>query len=434
MEMKYLLRTAAGVVLVLFGVLLLLVLAWVASNWDDAPPQPRPAALALPRPQLSDEVNRFDALTNLHKGLSAAKGGELLRCHARDEDCFAQWTLDANALLASRAAYAAHGERCDALAGEPFSYEEKLPKFQGVATELPAFQNHALCASWWLSAGVLAWQRGDKLAAAKQFTPVDLYQRALLAGSHSLIGAMVSVNIARRNTQAFVGVALQDPTMAPTLLPLLAPLPDAAASAKRWMVSEAALTASTIDELASAKGMPEPDEGSGALGAVTHRLMNSGIAFHPQRTLAQSDARWLRWMAQLDGGVVAAVQAQQGEQAERDASFWLPGLAWRNTAGSIVLAVAEPAFLPYLARQADLDLHRELAWLAGSAQAAGIAPARRAEWSQTQTVSPSTRERLRWSADGRVLSARTWEAETGAPAANNPQREAIRIEWPATPN
>ena len=71
-----------GLVSVL-GLLLLVAAAWVASNWHDVEPQPVPTALALPKPQLSDEENNFDALMKLHEGLPVVKGGARDRRGAR---------------------------------------------------------------------------------------------------------------------------------------------------------------------------------------------------------------------------------------------------------------------------------------------------------------------------------------------------------------
>jgi hypothetical protein len=428
--MRKVFKIAAWSIAGLLGLLLAVFLAWVASNWHDAEPQPRPAALALPKPQLPDEVNSFNALNKLYEGLPEIKAGELLTCNARTEDCFGKWTKDLKALAAAREAYAAHGARCDVLVGEQFEYEERVPEFVGINTPLPAFKGLATCGNWWLSAGVLAWARGDKVAAISSFVQTDRYQRALLAGSHSLIGLMVSDSIARRSMQVFTAVVLQDASTAPALLPLLASLPDAVAGAKRWMIYEAAWQHSTFEEISQSATLPT-DESDRAWTPLAHVLMRR-FAWHPNRTVQLADARWTRWMSQLDGGLVAAIRAQQQERTEFDAKGWTAAINWRNTAGSIVMAVAEPAYLPYFARQADLELHRELAQLAVAAQGAGIAPAQRAAWSKTQTLSDHTRARMTWSADGIVLSATTWEAEVDQSAAQNGSRHAIRIAWPAT--
>jgi hypothetical protein len=424
-------KAVAWSVLGVLGALLLVALAWVASNWHDAPAQPRPAVLALPTPQLPDEVNSFDALSQLHEGLPEVTAGNLLTCHARTEDCFSKWTKDVKALAAAREAHAAHGARCDMLVGEQFEYEERLPPLTSANTLLPAiFKGLATCGKWWLSAGVLAWARGDKPAAITYFVQSDRYQRALLAGSHSLIGLMVSDSIVRRSLQVFTAIALKDRTMAQSLLPLLAPLPDEVACAKRWIAVESAWQHSTMEEVGRSAELPF-DEGQSVFAPLAQVLMRRGIAWHTNRTVQQADARWARWMAQLDHGLITFVRAQQQERARVDAQGWMASLRWRNTAGAIVLAVAEPAFLPYFARQADLELHRELAQLAIAAQAQGIAPAQRAEWSKTQTLSADNRARLTWSADGQVLSANTWEGEVSSGAAQNPERQTIRIEWPA---
>jgi hypothetical protein len=424
--LKFLLWSMVG----LLGLVLAIGLAWMLANWHDAPEQPRPAALALPKPQLPEEVNRFHALAAVHQGLPEIPVKKPLSCQARAEDCFALWTRDLQALAQARQAWTAHGQRCDALAGESFDYEEKLPARLAADSALPPFQNHARCNQWWLSGAVLAWAGGDRVSALTQFGQADRFVRALLAGSHSLIGVMVSESAARLASQITTGVALKDAEMARALLPLLAPLPDAAACARRWIVVESAFLRNTLDDMARGRGWPEPDAESGRVGEWSSKLLRTGIGFHPQRTLQQADARWLRWLAHTDGGIVVALRAVRQEQVEADSQGLWRMLTWRNTIGTTIMAVAEPAFTSYFARQADLELQRELAYLAVSAQAEGIAPAQRTAWSQTQTVSATTRERMAWSSDGKALSAPTWETEVQGAGAHNGISSVLRVVWP----
>ena len=58
-------RVLNRVVRLLALALLLLIAAWLASNWNDAPAQPRPAALQLPSPTLPDDRNAYFALAGL---------------------------------------------------------------------------------------------------------------------------------------------------------------------------------------------------------------------------------------------------------------------------------------------------------------------------------------------------------------------------------
>jgi hypothetical protein len=277
---------------------------------------------------------------------------------------------------------------------------------------LPAFQYLAHCSTWWLAGAVQAWQRGTRTQALAAFERCDRYHRALVAGSHSLIATMVSLQIARRGLQTISAVGLRDREMARALLPLLTVAwPDTVAAARRWMVVEAAFQRAVAHDTAAqlAAGSHAQDLAQ-SLGGL---LMRHRVGWHPERTIMQIDARWLRWIDQLDGGVPSAIRAQRDEQTQNEARHFPTWLAWRNTLDVAVMGLSEPLIAPYLARQADLDLQRELAALALAAQAAEVPAAQREAWSRERHLSPETAQR-----------------ETDAAAAQNPQR-TLRLAWPA---
>ncbi len=429
--MKRFLRGLFWGVAGVLGLLLLVAAAWVASNWHDIEPQPVPAALALTKPQLSDEENSFDALQKITEGLVEPKDGARLRCNAKSTDCFAQWSQDLAALRAARQAYSQHGTRCDALVGERFEFEEKLPVFAGAATEMPRWEGVSVCTNWWLSGAVLAIGEKNTAQALGLLLQADRCSRALQGGARSLIGQMIALSVSHKTLQTLTSAALRERELAQALLPLTAPFPDAIAAAKRWMVYEAAFQRSIMQELVQTT-RHTPPEAATVFTPITDWLANRRIGFHPHRTSHDTDVRWLRWTAQLDAGLPAAARAQTQEAQAAESQHWVPGLTWRNSVGNMIMAVGAPALTSYIARQADLDLHRELAQLAIAAQAAGIAPEQRAAWSKTQPLSADNAARLAWSADGRVLSARSWEGEFDPSAAQDPQRSTVRIEWPTT--
>jgi hypothetical protein len=431
--MKRLLKLIGWSLLGALGVLVLAVAAWIASNWHDIEPQPAPAALALPTPQLSDAENSFEALQQIHAGFEAPKNGARMRCDARSADCYAQWSQDLVALRAARQAYTRHGERCDALLREKFEFEERVPTPKGLDVVLPTYQGLSTCADWWLSGAALAVGEKNAVQALALLMQADRYHRALQGGMHSLIGQMVALSVSRKTVQTLMAVALREPGLAQATLPLVAPFPDPAAAARRWMVVEAAFQRSWMQSIGQTPYRTPPEEAS-VLSPLAEWFANRRLGFHPNRTSHDNDARWLRWISQLEGGLPAAARSLAQEAEATHSQGWIPGLTWRNPVGNIIMSVATPAFASYIASQADLDLHRELAQLAITAQIAGIAPAQRAAWSKMQPLSADTAARLSWSADGQVLSAKTWEAEVSASAAQNPERQAIRIEWPSAQN
>jgi hypothetical protein len=106
-------------------------------------------------------------------------------------------------------------------------------------------------------------------------------------------------------------------------------------------------------------------------------------------------------------------------------------VTWVNPVGSVLVNVALPSFAGYLARQADLALHRETAAVAVTAASADVPSAERRAWLAQQPLSPLARERIAWSDDGLALVARTWQ-ETSVPHVQPPPRDAIRIPLPSS--
>ena len=245
----------------LTGGVLLLALAWVLSNLRDIEPAPRPAALALPAPQLRDEANAFFALVGLNAGadrdpavagralwrsrlafaalpheqryLKAAGeamvrserealgsglpslAGAPLVCDAKHSNCAAQWIAQADALAAQRQTHATLGARCEQLLDKSFAFEEKLPPFQSAADPLaPHISGAASCSKWLLSGAVMAWTQQRPGVAVVLLTQADRLDRALLAGSHSLIAQMIALRLARQTSNAVVTLAVRDPALA----------------------------------------------------------------------------------------------------------------------------------------------------------------------------------------------------------------------------
>jgi hypothetical protein len=372
----------------------------------------------------------------LGKPLSSIAGPPLV-CNQSMDACVTQWIDNADALSAQRKVHALLGQRCERLLEGDFQFDEALAPMRTVAEPLAQHGTGASdCSKWFLSGAVLAWSQQDRPRAMALLGMADRLNRALLSGSHSLIGQMIAVRVTRNTFSTVSALAVRDPSLATALMPLLAPLPDPVQSVKRWMVVEAAFQRGSITEIAervdeytatAAVGGGEPASGGVDLYAW---LFRRGIGWHPERTAQAIDAQWLRWIQQLDNGLAAAIGAQSSEAADSARDGVWHGVTWVNPVGGVLVNVARPAYAGYLARQADLELHRETAAVAVNAASAGVPPAERRAWLERQPLSPWAHDRVAWSDDGLVLSARTWQ-ETSVPGVQPPPRDAIRIAWPS---
>jgi hypothetical protein len=445
-----------------------LIAAWLASNWNDAPQQPRPAALQLPSPSLPDDRNAYFALAGLHAAADrepssagralwtlqlaqAATGrptssiasteqhgsaieavlGKTLPsvpgCDTVIADCVAQWIDKPDGLIEQRKAYALIGRRCERLLDGAFEFDEVLAPMRTVAEPVAQHGIGASnCSRWFLSGAVLAWMQQDSARAITLLSRADRLDRALLIGSQSLIGQMIAVRTTRNTFDTVSALAVRDARMVSPLTPLLAPLPDQTKNIKRWIAVEAAFGRGMIIELArlpsNHSAMAASDD-----GPLYEWLMRHGLGLQPERTVQAIDAQWLRSIQELNDGLLAAIGALSNEAANNGL---LDGLRWLNPVGNFLVSLARPGYTLYLARHADLDLHREAAALVLRAAAAGVLPTQQRAWLAQQPLSPLVRKRVDFSDDGLVLSAHTWQ-ETSVPGVQPSPRDAIRIAWPS---
>jgi hypothetical protein len=481
MAMKRWLRRLNGFVSLLALALLLLIAAWLASNWHDAPPQPRSAALQLPSPTLPDDRNMYFAFAGLRAApdrdpsnagqalwklqlaravttranpfapaadasandVENALGKTLpsmaakpLACTEHMDACVAQWIDNADALDTQRRDHAVLGQRCERLLDGDLPFEEALAPMRTVAEPLAQHGVGASdCSKWFLSGAVLAWAQRDQARTIALLAKADRMNRALLNGSHSLIGQMIAIRVTRNTLGAVAALAVRDPSLSTALMPLLAPLPDQVQSVKRWMVVEAAFSRGVNAEISAAcDGLSMPpladNQPASEVGTLPGWLCRHRIGWHPERNAQAIDAFWLRSIRQLDDGVVASIRAHATEGANHPEAGVLDLLTWRNTLGSAVLSIGQSVYGSYLARHADLELHHESTALALKAVAARTPPAQRRVWLAQQALSPLARGRIALSDDGLVLSARTW-CEPFGPGAYDAKRDAIRITWPS---
>ena len=478
-EFSRFVRMAGRALLWLVAALLLLIAAWVLSNLRDIDPVPRPAALALPAPQLAEENNAYFALVGMRaqadreaavvgralwrlrrsapvaplslpdrQAFAAQQRAErealgeslappkALPCDASLPDCIGAWIAQADALGAQRQAQAVFGRRCEQLLDEHFEFEELLPAtLHGAETGAAHASTANQCSQWLLSGAVLEWTRHRPAQAVALLVQADRLNRALLAGGRSLIGQMIALRATRHTLNAITSLALRDPAMATALAPLLAPWPDSVQAVRRWMVTEAAygrnMLSLALRECYSVVDVVADDSVSwleGAKGGLDSFMCRHQIGWHPERTLVANDELWLKRIAALDAGLPAAIESAAADSKVAESEGILGLLSWRNTMGNIVVAIGRHGSDSYVARQADIELHREAAVLA--LQAAPIAPMERAAWMARQEQSPIAKGRLSWDAAGQTLTARTWQQEYAGPSAFNAERDAIRIAWP----
>jgi len=475
------LRRSVVVTVGLVGALPLLLLAvataWLGSNLNDIAPRPRPAVLQLPQATLPDDRNAFFALVGLsaeagrdagtagralwkveiarqtllekrpldsvrlaelNQQDAAATGPRLpevtrapLHCKPAADGCVAEWLAEPSALAAQRQQMAMVGERCDAM-GEPgMGFEERLPARPGPAMSSALHMQGALrCSRWWRSGAVLAWQQGRPQQTTALLGQATRMNSALLAGGQSLVSHLITAAISRETQATIVALGLRDPTLAGTLAPLLAPLPDEVqvAAARRWMAVEAVTVRNSFAEAFECldPGETGRDQMLGWLASrVNHWQCRHHIGLQPQRTLALADDFWAANAQALGGGLPAAMQHVQARQQQAETTGW----RWHNTIGNLLIDVAAPSYENYLRQAADLPLHTEAAALALAASAQRIPAAERAAWAQRQPMSAPLRERLHWDASGQGFTVRTWYEE-GRTAPIEP-RKAIRFAWPA---
>jgi hypothetical protein len=410
------------VVLALAVVLLLLlavVAAWVLSNLNDAPAAPRPAELALPQPRLAPERNAAFVLLGLNaaadrdpgrvgretwalqmqmaqrvsaaatpaerQALMAATAEQIQalagtalnpaqgapwNCDGFTDGCVAAYRDQADALAQQRQGMAVMGARCDALLDsslpdKALAFEEVLPTVfnLGAAVAVAGHLSAAnLCANWFNSGAVLAHRQGRRDEALRLLARSSQWHRTLIAGSHTLVAQMTAHSMARRYLRLLSGLAAQEPALAVQLMPLAGSFGAPEQLARRWVVAEAAFSHGTLQAAGPAAG----DEGAAASGkplweTAAHAMGLQHLLWQRERTLQLMDQQWLGLLKRVDAGLPGALADVPPEAG--GVLRW-----WRNPAGQMMVDLSRGAYVSYLRRQLDLELHREAAVLALNAQ------------------------------------------------------------------
>ncbi len=445
-SMRLVLRRVALGSGALLGLVLVVLLAWVASNWVDDAPVPTPPQLLLgphkagsplffaiqgmlaPPGQQPEAAGRAQWQQPTALGAAGpvaaepaasapagaarlpALSGEPLSCR-HPEDCPRKLAAASAQIVNQLQAHVLLGERCVAALVDP-RYEEALPLKLTASTPLPAYQGATSCAHWFKGQALVAAAAGDRNTTLARLQQGRSLADALLGGSHTLISKMIAVALTDQRLDAVAAVALLHPEWTPELLPLTAALPAGALDATGWIKTEAAFVRGTIEELSK-----QCDGHAASLastfdtgwGLVDMLMCKTGVGLLPNATVQAVDREWLeRWtFAQqgldtlLDQSIAQAAQQPSGNS----------GYCWRNSFGALLAESPLWIFGSHIARQADVETHRQLLALALAAQAQKLPLAQRAAWLDQQGLAPRVRARLSWSNSGTELIAKPWMAE-----------------------
>jgi hypothetical protein len=189
--------------------------------------------------------------------------------------------------------------------------------------------------------------------------------------------------------------------------------------AQRWIRTERAFAMGTLEH--AFKNCGELD------GLVGDRLFwlacRSGLGLLPNATRRALDGFWLQEVQRAGQGLDVALDHAMAPVLEPE-----PTLAWRNTLGQWLVAVAKPSWASYYARQADMELQRQAVSLALAALAQRVPAAERKTWLDRQGLPTRVRARLSWEEGGAVLQVRPWQAELpGTDPRRNPWRVRVTV-------
>jgi len=396
---------------------LLLVLAWVASNWRDAEPQPWPDVLTPRSLAVADADNFFITLAAVPAAEAQAPLLSLPPCAGAD--CGAIWRTAAPDWAAQRQAHAALGAVCEA--GTRSSVPpaaEPLPATFGIDTELPRFQNFTGCSAWLLTLALEASSANQPDAAVAKLAQSARLATALFNGSQSLIGHMIAVAVWSRHLQALQVIAAQHPGTTSALQAL--PLPtvaQVAAAQRRWIAYEASFNRSAVRTAHSGDAC----QSEHGLRAWSCRRAVAMVL--PNYSEQLFSAHWQKVLGAIgDDGFLNAVA-----YLERFESAPPPGLIdswwhWRGTVPHILFAVAMPQYKGYFVRSANLTLSAQATalWLKAHGQPA----AARTTWLVAQLKGTPLAERLNIDSQGQ------WKLRELAGSASD---RTPPTRWPAWP-
>ncbi len=409
-------RLALGLGALLLA-LLMLVLAWVASNWRDAEPQPWPEALTPRAMSVADADNFFLALASAPRAAAQSPGLRLPDCNG--VDCAAIWAKAAPQWAAQRQAHAALGAVCETgTRSDVPAYAEPLPATFSPNVALPPLQPLTGCSAWLLTQALEASAANQPEAAVAKLTQSARLSKAVLNGSQSLVGHMIAIAVWNRHLQALQAVAIQHPGTVPALQAL--PLPtgaQTAAAQRRWIAHEASYSRGVIRSLEAGDAC-NAEQGFGAW------FCRASVALSlPNYSEQLFSSYWQQVLAAMrDDDPLSALESIEQRGAAATSGLFGSPWHWRGTVSHILFDVAHPQFKSYFVRNANLTLSAQATtlWLKARSEAAES----RAAWLAMQVKGTPLADRLTIDSQGQ------WQLRAldgGASDKKSPTR------WPAWP-
>jgi len=415
--MRKLLKWTGVGVLGLLAATLLLVLAWVASNWHDAEPQPWPEALTPRAMPVAEADNFFVALMAVPN--SEVKAAQLTLPACDGANCAAIWASAAPHWPAQRHANATLGHACEAATrNEIPAFAEPLPVTFSFDVELPRFQPLIQCSYWLVTLALEASAAKNPDAALAKLAQSARLSTAAYNGSQSLLGHMMAVAVWTRHLQALQVVAAQHPRTVPALQAL--PLPtaaQAAAAQRRWIAYESNFSRSAV-RAASPDVACKDSQGLSA--PICRALTGLSLPNYGEQLFSE------HWQAVLsnirDDALLNAVNSAGEREAVTRAGLLGSQWHWRGTVPHLLFNLGLPAYESYLARSANLILSAQATtlWLRAYNEPA----AARSAWLTTQVNGTPLDDRLSIDSQGQ------WQLralDSNASNRNPPTR------WPAWP-
>ncbi len=413
------LRRLGWGLLALLGLLAATVLAWMATQGPDAEPRPRPAALKPPTSPAPDAAQqRLQALLEPASDEPKARLFKRPLGCARGDDCATAWHRDIAGVARQLDAHAALGRRCDAAlewqrAQGPVP--EWLPEPFGPSSAMPVLGAHVACQRWRVGRALLAAAAGDEPATRTALIASHDWALASLRDARSLIGHQIAYSQLHTHLQAVAAVALRQPGWVDTLDAALPAWPAELLDPARWMPAEAAFNRRAIDEIdASCHETAPTDAATGGLGPVGRWLCRHRLGWHPEASRQAMDTAWLARIERLRAGPTAWLETAASERAAGRTGGDDPPLHWRNTYGAWLVSLGQDdrGYDTYIARSADLAMHRQLLVATLALRRAGVPPIERATWlRQHGGLPPDVWRRAGWEADGRALRWLSWADE-----------------------
>lgn len=353
-----------------------------------------------------------------------------MRCDGEVDDCYAHYLEHADAILAALATNAPLVQRYLSLLDAP-EYEEFIPPYIGVefphytdlvaASELVGMRAALLLEAHRLDEGLALLARNAEI------------HRRLMAGSHSLIGAMIALAADLRQQRLIGSLPNHLPVLASRhaeqMTGLLESTPVTLEAALKsemamqlngfnpWLLKPTDVEFRTDEDWEPAKSL--------LVGRALDLLYLPNVS---------RNSLYRRWQETIRLASLPADQllppAMQPADAEADA----PGsFALRNAVGWYFLDLTTPDWQAYIERAHDSEGHRRLLRLQIAAVHAGVRPAKMTGWLAAQPPElrdPYTLQPMGWDAAAQTL------VFTGRqPQNQNPQRTNIyrvRLALPAS--